>query len=62
MAVPISPRDLGILLTCGATLPFAAFFAAYPFEGGRRKTLNVVSFMVGVLAIAVVSFVLYVNT
>ena len=61
MSVPISPRDLGILLTCGATLPFAAFFAAYPFEERKRKALNILSFMVGVFAIAIVSFVLYLN-
>jgi hypothetical protein len=59
MATPISPRDLGILLACGATLPFAAFFAAYPVEEGKRKALNIISFIVGLIAISIVGLVLY---
>lgn len=59
MAGPISPRALGVLLTCGAILPLAAFFAAYPVEGGKKKTLNIISFAVGLIAITVVGVVLY---
>jgi hypothetical protein len=59
MATPISPRDLGVLLTCGAMLPFAAFFAAYPVERGKKKALNILSFTFGLLVIAVVGFVMY---
>lgn len=59
MAVLISPKALGVLLACGAVLPVAAFFAALPIEGGKRKTLNIVSFIVGLIAISIVGVVMY---
>jgi len=58
MATPISPKDLGILLSCGAVLPFAAAFGAYPAGGRKGKMLNVISFVIGLIAIAIVGVVL----
>jgi hypothetical protein len=48
-----------VLLTCGAILPLAAFLGALPVEGGKKKTLNIISFIVGLIAIAVIGVVLY---
>lgn len=59
MATPISPISLGVLLTCGASLPVAAFLAALPSDTGKPKTLNVLGGLLGLLAISVVAFVLY---
>jgi hypothetical protein len=59
MAGPITPRALTVLLTCGAILPLAAFLGALPVEGGKKKTLNIISFIVGLIAIAVIGVVLY---
>ena len=58
MTGPIPHKALTMLLACGAVLPFAAFFAAYPFEGGKRKLFNIVSFVVGLIVISVVYIVL----
>ena len=58
MATPISPRDLSILLACGASLPFAAFFAALPLKGGKR-ILNIVSFIIGLAVISIVAIEMY---
>lgn len=58
MATPISPRDLTILLACGLSLPFAAFFAAYPFKGSK-KPLNIISFALGLLVISIVAIEMY---
>jgi len=55
----IAPRALATLLACGGILPLAAFLAALPVEGGKKKTLNIVSFIVGLIAITVVGVVLY---
>lgn len=59
MTTPISPRAVGVLLTCGAILPVAAFLAALPTEKGKRKTLNVLGAFLGLLAILVVTVVLF---
>jgi hypothetical protein len=58
MTGPIPPKALTILLSCGAVLPFAAFFAAYPFEGAKRKLFNIASFIVGLIVISIVYIVL----
>lgn len=59
MSHPISPNIIYLLLSCGAMLPFAAFFAARPDENGKWRPSNIVSFIVGLLVISVVAFVLY---
>ena len=59
MAVPISPKTLGFLLSCGAILPFAAFFAARPGENGKWQISNILSFIIGLIAITMVGVVLY---
>lgn len=61
MTTPISPRALVVLLTCGALLPVGAFFAALPTEKGKRKTINIIGALIGLVAISVVGFVLYQN-
>lgn len=59
MTVPISPKTLGLLLSCGAILPFAAFYAATPNKEGKWKMSNIVSFIIGLITIGVVGFILY---
>jgi hypothetical protein len=59
MATPISPISVGVLLTCGASLPVAAFLAALPAKKGKPKTLNVLGVFIGLLAISIVVFVMY---
>jgi hypothetical protein len=61
MAVPISPRTLGVFLACGAILPVAAFFAAMPTQKGKAKTLNIIGVVIGVVAISIIGFELYQN-
>ena len=61
MSAPISPRDLGILLACGAVLPVAACFGAYPFDGRNRRKLNILSYSIGLVAIAIVAVILHEN-
>ncbi|RMD80517.1 MAG: hypothetical protein D6809_00970 [Gammaproteobacteria bacterium] len=61
MTVPLSPRTVGLFLACGTVLPFAAFFAAYPFERSSHRR-NVLSAVIGVLTILLVGVVLYLNT
>ena len=55
----ITPRALMTLLACGGVLPLAAFFAALPIEGGKKKALNIASFLVGLTAITIVGIVMY---
>ena len=59
MAGHITPRALITLLACGGTLPLAAFLAALPIEGGKKKTMNIISFIMGLGAISIVAIVLY---
>lgn len=59
MATPISPISVGVLLTCGASLPVAAFLAALPTDKGKPKILNVLGAFLGLLAISIVAFVMY---
>lgn len=63
MAVPISLMSRIVLLACAAILPFTAFFAAYAYDGEKRRMkLNILSFTVGVVTIGVVGVVLYLNS
>ena len=62
MAVPISLLSRTVLFACAAVLPLAAFSAAYAYDSPRRKKLNIISFIVGLVTIAVVGVVLYLNT
>lgn len=59
MATPISPRALGVLLACGGMLPVAAFFAAYRADEKKYRKLNILSYIMGLLAITVVGVVMY---
>ena len=59
MTGSVTPTTLVLLLGSGAMLPLAAFFAARPDEEGKWRPSNIVSFIVGLLAILVLSFTLY---
>jgi len=59
MSGPIPPNALLALLGCGSVLPIAALMAAYPDKKGKWKMLNIVSFVVGLGAIATVAIILY---
>jgi Fe2+ transport system protein B len=59
MATPISPKALGLLLACGATLPVAAFFAAFRADERKYRVLNVLSYIFGLIAISIIGVVLY---
>jgi len=61
MSGPIPAQQLGILLACGAVLPIAAAFGAYPFDGPNRRKLNIISYSIGLIAIAIVGVVLHEN-
>jgi len=59
MAAPISLMARTILFACAVVLPLASFSAAYAYDSPNRKRLNIISFIVGLLTIAVVGVVLY---
>jgi len=59
MSAPISLLARTVLFACAAILPLAAFSAAYAYDEARRKKLNIISFIIGLLTIAVVGVVLY---
>jgi len=59
VAGPIPPNALLMLLGCGSVLPIAALMAAVPDKKGKWKILNVVSFLLGLTAIAGVAIILY---
>lgn len=62
MAAPISMFSKIVLLVCMAILPYAAFFGAYAFDEDKRRKWNMFSFGAGLLIIAIVGVVLYLNT
>lgn len=55
----IAPRDLVILLASGVTLPLAAFLAALDFDKGNKRPLNLFGLILGLVAIGIVSTVMY---
>lgn len=61
MATPIPPRELGILLASGVTLPLAAFLAALDFDSGKKRAINIFGLILGLVAIVIVSSVMYIN-
>lgn len=61
MAVPISMASRVTVLVCMAIIPFSAFFGAYVFDEHSRLK-NIISIVVGLLAITGLGVVLFFNT
>ena len=61
MAVPISLASRVTVMVCMAIIPFAAFFGAYVFDEDSRLK-NIISISIGLLAIAGLGVVLFMNT
>lgn len=61
MAVPISMASKLTVMVCMAVIPFAAFFGAYVFDEHSRLK-NIISIVIGLLAITGLGVVLYFNT
>jgi len=61
MAVPISLASRVTVMICMAIIPFAAFFGAYVFDEDSRLK-NIISICIGLLAIAGLGIVLFLNT
>jgi len=61
MAVPLSLASRVTVFVCMAIIPFASFFGAYVFDDNSRMK-NIISIGIGLLAIAGLGVVMYLNT
>jgi len=61
MAVPLSLASRVTVFICMAIIPFASFFGAYVFDEKSRMK-NIISIGIGLLAIAGLGVVMYLNT
>jgi len=61
MAVPISLASRVTVMVCMAIIPFAAFFGAYVFDEHSRIK-NIISIILGLIAISGLGVVLFLNT
>ena len=55
----IPPLARYVLLGCAAVIPFAAFSAAYAYRRENGKKINIVSAIIGVIAIFIMGIVIY---
>jgi len=55
----ISPLARYVLIGCAAVIPFAAFSAAYAYKREDGKKINIVSAIIGVIAILIMGVVMY---
>jgi len=59
MATPITPRDIYTLLASGMMLPLAAYLAAFDLHKKTQKRLNLLGLLLGILAMAIITTIMY---
>jgi len=55
----IPPLARYVLLGCSVVIPFAAFSAAYAYRRENGKKINIISAIIGVIAIFIMGVVIY---